>query len=208
MYAAVLYICLYLSESHFNAILLKYLYRRITPILSGEFTMATGLTLYKLIVLYMLRKVTFPLTNAQITEFIVGQSYTDYFHVQEALHDLIEARLISPERIRNMTQYTATLDGERTLEYFANEISHAIKDDIDTYFRDNAFELRNESCTTADYEPLSDGGYSVHCQVKEGRETVISLTINVSTEEEAERVCTRWPDKSTDIYMHIMNTLL
>ena len=37
-------------------------------------------SLYKLIVLYMLKKVNFPLTNAQISDFILGQEYTSYFH--------------------------------------------------------------------------------------------------------------------------------
>jgi hypothetical protein len=170
--------------------------------------MAEGLTLYKLIILYMLRRVNFPLSNTQITDFITGKDYTDYFHVQKAIHELLGSNLITMEKIRNTTQYQCTLDGENTLEYFSSEISNAIKTDIDTYLRKNAFELRNESCTVADYEPISDGTYAVHCVVTEGKVKVIELTINVATEEEAERVCSRWPDKSQEIYMHIMTTLL
>jgi len=170
--------------------------------------MADSQTLYKLMILYMLRKVSFPLTNAQITDFIVGRTYTDYFHVQEAINDLLEAKLIDSEKIRNMTQYTATMEGENTLEYFSNEISYAIKKDIDGYMAENAFELRNESCTLADYNLTDDQGYAVHCRVREGNETLIDLTINVTTEEEAERVCSRWPDKSQEIYMDIMTKLL
>ena len=170
--------------------------------------MAEGLTLYKLIILYMLRKVNFPLSNTQITDFMTEKEYTDYFHVQEAINDLVDATLITAEKIRNMSQYTATMEGEKTLEYFSGEIAYAIKRDIDTYLRENAFELRNESCTLADYEMTGDGGYAVPCRVNEGKETLIDLTINVTTQEEAERVCTKWPVKSQDIYMTIMTTLL
>ena len=130
--------------------------------------MAEGLTLYKLIILYMLRKVNFPLSNTQITDFMTEKEYTDYFHVQEAINDLVDAKLITAEKIRNMSQYTATMDGERTLEYFSSEISYAIKKDIDAYLTENAFELRNESCMTADYRLTDDGGYAVHCRVNEG----------------------------------------
>ena len=42
--------------------------------------MAEPLTLYKLIILYMLKKVDFPLTNAQISEFVLDQEYTTYFN--------------------------------------------------------------------------------------------------------------------------------
>ncbi len=170
--------------------------------------MAEGLTLYKLIILYMLRKVNFPLSNTQITELMIDKEYTDYFHIQEALSDLVEAKLISMEKIRNATQYTATIDGEKTLEYFTGEISYPIKKEIDRYLRDNAYELRNESCMLADWKLSDDGGYAVNCRVNEGKETIIDLTINVTTEEEAERVCEKWPDKAQKLYVEIMSELL
>lgn len=170
--------------------------------------MADGLTLYKLIILYMLRKVNFPLSNTQITELMIEKEYTDYFHIQEALNDLVTARLISLEKIRNTTQYTATIDGEKTLEYFTSEIPYPIKREIDQYFRENAFELRNESCMLADWILSEDGGYIVTCRVNEGKETIISLTINVTTEDEAEKVCEKWPDKAQELYLEIMTMLL
>ena len=46
------------------------------------------LMLYKLMVLYMLNKVDFPLTNSQISEFILDREYTNYFHLQQALSEL------------------------------------------------------------------------------------------------------------------------
>lgn len=169
--------------------------------------MTDARTLYKLIILYMLRRVNFPLTNAQITEFIVGKEYTDYFHVQEAISDLIEARLITSERLRNTSQYQATIDGENTLEYFSYMISDVIKAEIDDYLRENAFEMRNESSTKSDYSLTESHEYAVHCWVQEGKEPLIDLTINVPTEEEAERVCANWPEKSKDIYLFVLQSL-
>ena len=49
--------------------------------------MAEAFTLYKLIILYMLDKVDFPLTNSQISEFVLDKGYTDYFKLQQALSD-------------------------------------------------------------------------------------------------------------------------
>ena len=53
--------------------------------------MSETFTLYKLIILYMLDKVDFPLTNAQISEFILNKGYTTYFKLQQALSELTEA---------------------------------------------------------------------------------------------------------------------
>ena len=47
--------------------------------------MSEPFTLYKLIILYMLDKVDFPLTNAQISGFILDKGYTTYFKLQQAL---------------------------------------------------------------------------------------------------------------------------
>ena len=56
--------------------------------------MSEPLTLYKLIILYMLEKVDFPLTNAQISGFILDKGYTTYFHLQQAISELIDSELI------------------------------------------------------------------------------------------------------------------
>ena len=50
--------------------------------------MAETFTLYKLIILYMLNKVDFPLTTSQISEFVLDRGYTSYFKLQEALSEL------------------------------------------------------------------------------------------------------------------------
>lgn len=51
-------------------------------------------TIYKLIVLYMLDRVTFPLTRAQISDFILEKAYTDFLTLQQAIAELEEENLI------------------------------------------------------------------------------------------------------------------
>lgn len=64
------------------------------------------LMLYKLMILYMLNKVDFPLTNSQISEFILDKGYTNYFTLQQALHDLSDTELIRTEHIHNNSYYS------------------------------------------------------------------------------------------------------
>ena len=47
-------------------------------------------TLYKLMIMHMLNKVEFPLTNSQIAQFFLENEYTNYFAVQKAINELIE----------------------------------------------------------------------------------------------------------------------
>ena len=52
--------------------------------------MATVFKLYKLIILYMLNCIDFPLTNTQISDFILEQGYTDYFKLHQTIGELVE----------------------------------------------------------------------------------------------------------------------
>ena len=63
--------------------------------------MADTLSLYKLIILKMLEQVEYPLTNSQITEFILDKEYTNYFTVQQALSEIDETGLVNVTTKRN-----------------------------------------------------------------------------------------------------------
>ena len=67
--------------------------------------MSETYTLYKLIVLYMLDKVDFPLTTSQISEFILEKEYTTYFKLQETLAEMEHSGLLRVETTHNRTLY-------------------------------------------------------------------------------------------------------
>ena len=89
------------------------------------------MTLYKLMNLYMLKQVNFPLTNAQLSNFFLEHDYTTYFTLQQALNELLDAGLIHKETILNSTRYEITQEGADTLGFFGNVISPAIIEDMD-----------------------------------------------------------------------------
>ena len=167
----------------------------------------SSLTLYKLIVLYLLKKVNFPLTNAQISEFILEQGYTTYFHLQEAFHELVDSHLISTETRRNTTYYNLTVDGENTLNYFSNLIPDVIRQEADSYLKENKYELRNEFATRSDYYQNGED-YLVRCEVLENNAHLIDLSLTVPPEEAARAIASHWKKKSQDIYAYLMKELL
>lgn len=170
--------------------------------------MAEPLTLYKLIILYMLNKVDFPLSNTQISDFMLNKEYTTYFKLQQALSELMDAGFIREEKAHRRTIYHLTEDGASTLDYFRNNISHAIQQDVDDYLREKKYELKNEISVKADYYRNTNMEYSVHCQVIENRLPLIDLTITVPSESEAQAVSDNWQKKNQEIYARIMAELL
>lgn len=170
--------------------------------------MSESLTLYKLIILYMLNKVNFPLTNAQISSFILDQEYTNYFTLQQVFSELIDSNLARVETTRSSSIYTITEDGENTLNYFENKISDTIKKEIDIFLRENKFDLRNEVSVISDYYKTTNNEYAVRCQVKEKYSDLIDLTITVPTEEQAASIANNWTKESQEVYAYLMKTLM
>lgn len=93
------------------------------------------LTLYKLIVLYLLNKVSFPLTMAQVSDLILEKEYTSYLTLQQVINELAQAGLITAKTLVNRTHLQITEEGRNTLSYFENRISDAIKTDIGEYLK-------------------------------------------------------------------------
>lgn len=175
----------------------------------GGFTMQSDtMMLYKLIILFMLEKVDFPLTNAHITNFMLDKDYTDYFTIQQVISELVDAEFITSESIRHTPRYMITESGRETLSFFGNKISDAIQADVLSYLKENKFRLRNETSTTSDYFEEKKGEYLVRLQVKEKTSTVIELNLTVPTKEDATKICSNWSSKSQDIYSVVLSTLL
>ena len=167
-----------------------------------------GLALYKLMILYMLQKVTFPLSNSQLVDFLLNRNYTDYFHAQEAINDLLSDRHILSETQGNTTRYEITEEGSKTLGYLEGMISPEIRSEILDYLRENSFTLRSESGIRSEYRVTPQREYAVHCMIIEGGSPLFDMTVNVMSREEAERMCRAWEDACQDVYMTVMRKLL
>ena len=165
------------------------------------------LTLYKLIVLYMLTRVDFPLTKAQVGDFILGKEYTNFLTLQQAIGELIDAGLVTAQSIRNRTHLTITVEGRETLRFFQNQINDSIKSDIDDFFRENEIELRNEVSILADYYKSTSGEYEAHLIAKDKNVDLVNITISVPSEETAAAICDNWQKKNQDIYQYLISQL-
>ena len=127
--------------------------------------LAEPMTLYKLMNLYMLHQVNFPLTNAQLSNFFLDREYTTYFTLQQALNELLDAGLVKKETMRNSSRYEITKEGEETLEFFGKNISPAIVSDMDEYLKQNRFRMRNEVGLISDFynRPIRTTSFTARC---------------------------------------------
>lgn len=165
------------------------------------------LTLYKLIVLYMLNRVSFPMTAAQVSDFVLNREYTNFLTLQQVFSELTDAGLISSVTVRNRTHLSITDEGENTLNFFQNRIGEAIKQEIDTYFRENEFSLRNEVSVLSDYYKSTSGEFEAHLVAKDKGITLVDITLSVPAEEMAATICDNWQEKNQEIYKFLVEQL-
>lgn len=166
------------------------------------------LMLYKLIILYMLDRVDFPMSNAQLTNFITEKEYTSYFNIQQVLSELVGDSFITVSETRNQTLYRITEMGRKTLSYFYQKISKEIRDDIDIFLAEQEYMLRDEVSSYADFYENAPGHYVADLKIIERDSAIIELSLSVSTSQAAQTICDKWKERNADIYAYILNALL
>ena len=165
-------------------------------------------TLYKLIVLYMLDQVSFPITTAQISDFILGKEYTTFLTLQQVINQLTDAKMVSARTVRNRNYLEITDEGRETLDYFQNRMHYGIRQDIKAYLRENEYTLRYEVSVEGDYSLTPSGEYEVRLSATEKGALLAGITLSVPTEEMASSICESWQKKNEDIYQYLMQQLL
>lgn len=165
-------------------------------------------TLYKLMILYFLDQVDYPLTNAQISGFLLEREYTNYFTIQEVVSDLLDAELIRSETVRNSSYFRITDAGRETLAFFGDKISDAIKDEIRGFLAANQLQLRTEVSTPADFYEQKKGEFVVHCRILEHEGLLLDLSLAVPSEEKAIEICDSWRNRNEEIYSALFDLLI
>ena len=165
-------------------------------------------TTYKLMILYMLNRVTFMMNLSQIRDFFLSKEYASYFTFQNTISDLLEAKLIEERKTKTTQKYSLTEDGITTLSYFENNLSDKIKSEIDQYIQDNKMKMKSESSFIADYIENQNNNFNVHLEIVENKDALLSIDLEMPDSETALSMCEKWKTSAQNIYNFIIKQLL
>lgn len=166
------------------------------------------ITIYKLIILYMLSKVDAPLPSGVISDYITSRGYTNFFTLQNAFGELLRSELISEQTTYHLAYYTLSDAGHETLDSFGSNLSHSIRQEIDSFLLEKRYEIADETAFVSDYQKTPDNSYLATCTLKEGNHILFELSLEAATEEDAIRICDNWHDASTELYQIALQKLL
>ncbi|WP_130837584.1 DUF4364 family protein [Lachnoclostridium sp. Marseille-P6806] len=170
--------------------------------------MTSPITIYKLIVLYMLDRIEGAISNAAISDFLLDHDLTNnYISVQQALFELEQSGLVTSDTMGSRTMIRITREGEEALTFFVSDLNPDIRRECTEFLRANGMQLRSDAETTARYYRRITGDYEVHLAVKEKQTPLVDLRLNVPTEDMAKHMQQGWLTKNQQIYQYLMETL-
>ncbi len=170
--------------------------------------MQDSLTFYKLIILYSLSRVKHPLTQSQMSDFVLDAGYMTYLQFREAMAELNETGLIREEIIRNRTFISLTAEGQEASNFFTGRLDEDIKKSINEYLKKNEMELINELAVTADCYRLTSGEYEAAMVIHERDSDLLTIKLNFPTEDLAQAACNNFTAKNQDIYQLLLKLLM
>ena len=161
----------------------------------------------KLMILYMLKNVSFSLNHENLSNFFLDK-YTSFIIFQDILSDLVDTKLIEEYKTKTSVFYKATVDGAEALDTFINDISPEHKRELDNYIKENKFKLKEESIISANYSDNDKGSFKILLEINENKDETFKIEMDVPTTDAAITMCENWKEKAKSIYTHIIKQLL
>ena len=162
----------------------------------------------KLIILYVLNKIKTGITREQLAYIIIENVQISYFDIQIYIDDLIKENLIKKTNDGDQKEIlTNTADGDKTLEMLIDKIPVYHQEMINRFILESRNKILNEVYTTADYKQNGPYDYQVSLSLSENGISLMSISVNTPTKEEAAAMCKKWKNNTQKIYASILKDL-
>ncbi len=169
--------------------------------------MASPLTIYKLMILYLLDKVEEGITKAQISEFLIENGYINLISLLTTYAEIEETGLVRSEIMEDKTLLYITKEGKETLAYFSSTLGSDLRESMDTFLKSKGQEIREEADIVYEYYKNTNGGYNVELSVREQKTQLFGITLTVPDKQTAQMVIENWKEKNTEIYRSVIEKL-
>ncbi len=162
---------------------------------------------HKLILMYIIDKIHYPVTNTDITEFVLENNLMNYFVVQQYLSELVSSSFLSINSNDDTEYYELSQKGKDTLNYLNYKIPDEIKARVSKKYQKKKQEKKKETQIVGDYFKKNENEYMVNLKVIENETVLFNLSLNVVSEKQAKLICKKWRNNSNIVYKSVFNLL-
>ncbi len=165
-------------------------------------------TVDRLSLLLVLDTYRYPFQKNNLINFIIENEILKYFEMHQLLSTLIESQLIEELPEEEGLYYQLTENGRVSLAFFKDrmpiDLQNTIIDLVSIIPVPNQY--RNEVQTS--FEQIDADNYEVHLELLENQKSLMSLSLNVISQQQAEQIINKWEKDTEYLYGDIIQLLI
>lgn len=161
----------------------------------------------KLSVLFCIRYADIPITDIEVKHFMLSATSVDFMDLCSAIDKMFSDNYIKRVWRGEVEKYDLTEQGAELLDMFEDKIMASvrasIKNTIDEYFR----REQEKAQYRCEIVPVGKDAYNVDIELKEGKNTLITMSIFVGSREKAIALRRGFKNDPVGVYSGIISLL-
>lgn len=138
----------------------------------------------RILLCYMLNTAGCPMDRDAVTEILVGGGMANYFDTEDAIEELIRMGHLAEED----RTITVTATGAQIGDSLAVRVPYTLRQRSAEAALKLLKRRQVEQDNKVDIQKLEEGGYAVTCTVRDGQRDLLSVTLRVSDNRQAEQI--------------------
>lgn len=161
----------------------------------------------KLIALFIIDNFKMPVPNSFIVDTLALEPFVNYFDLRQQMGELEEEELVTYYIENNDRFYSLTQKGTQALEFFSLRIPKTVRERLLRTIKIKIKDLKNALSIKADYEKINDIEYNVSLGISEGNFDMFNVSISVSDELMAKKMCAAFKNNPQSLYSEFLSIL-
>jgi len=161
----------------------------------------------KLIALFIIENFKMPVPNSYLVDILALEPFVNYFDLQQQMGELEEEEFVTYYIEDDARFYSLTEKGTEALEFFSSRIPKTVRERLLRTIKIKIKDLRNALSIKADYEKVNDIEYRVNLGIFEGNFDMFKVSISVSDELMAKKICAAFKNDPQTLYSEFLSVL-
>ena len=168
----------------------------------------TKIPVSKLVILFLFNTLNITLNEHQVVRILTNHDWANYFDIKDHLFELVETEMLSKRETPHGVFYTITPLGTDSINLFYKDIMLSVRENIDSFSKQNGDTLNREADLYSDYIMVSDTEFRVTLKILDKTQPTFELDLLVYSKDEAETLIRNWNISAKGIYQHIYTELM
>lgn len=161
----------------------------------------------KVLILYILDKISKPISNSNLYKLVLSIHEINYFYFQQFLLDLLAEKYIITFEENGFSLYELTKKGSQTLSLTLDLLPGILQLKVDNTIKEKLETINDTNAVISEYIPLESGGFNVICKIIENNSILFEVTTYAGTVEQAKLIKENWDKNAGTIYPNILDLL-